>query len=137
MRALFALLLSIFFLFGCHEKEAKRADTALDTGRDFIRASLDGDFEKAESLLLPDKENKQLFDSYHEFYNKMPEEKKEGYKHASYEIHQIQETNDSTTLINYSNSFMQKSMEIKIIRQSGNWWVDFKHTSTEINPENK
>ena len=57
---------SIFFvcligLIACKPK-VERPHTALDTGRVFIRASLDGDFKTAENLLLKDSESVQLFD---------------------------------------------------------------------------
>jgi hypothetical protein len=38
------------------------------------------------------------------------------------------EVNDSTTVINYSNDYMNKPMEIKVIRSNNEWKVDFKYT---------
>ena len=58
---LFLLILSGFA--ACNQKQAETPDTALDTGREFIRASLNGDFEKASALILSDSQNVQLFDS--------------------------------------------------------------------------
>lgn len=106
----------------------------MDTGREFIRASLDGDFTKAESLLLKDTENVQLFDSYKLFYNKLPAEKKINYQKASYEINKYQDLDDSTTIINYSNSYMKKPMDIKVTRNNNTWEIDFKYTYSENQP---
>lgn len=122
----FFLILSL--LASCKEKKDAVPETALDTGREFIRASLDGKFDKAASLLLQDSQNVQLFESYKVFYEKLPKEKKQGYKDASYEINKYLDVDDSTTLINYSNSFMHTPMEIKLVRKSKVWGVDFKYT---------
>lgn len=124
-------LLSLFttlFFYSCSTKKETVPATALDAGRTFIRASLDGDFAKAEPLLLNDTANHQLFDSYKEFYNKLPADKKKNYKQASYEINKMEDINDSTTIINYSNSYMNKPMEIKLVRSAKLWAVDFKYT---------
>lgn len=112
----------------CNQKQAETPDTALDTGREFIRASLNGDFEKASALILSDSQNVQLFDSYIVFYKKLSDDKKKGYKEAAYEINKYLDVDDSTTLINYSNSFMNKPMDIKLVRKNKKWAVDFKYT---------
>jgi hypothetical protein len=100
----------------------------MDTGREFIRASLDGNFGDAETLLLKDTQNIQLFDSYKTFYKRLPADEKSNYKTASYEINKYLDVNDSTAIINYSNSFMKTPMEIKLVRSNKNWAVDFKYT---------
>lgn len=127
IRNVFSLLLLIAF-FACDSPKKNAPVTALDAGREFIRASLDGDFESAEPLLLVDTQNLQLFNSYKQFYSKLPEDKKKNYKEASYTINKFMELDDSTTLINYSNSYMNKPMEIKLVRINKNWNVDFKYT---------
>jgi len=123
-----SLAIIILFAASCTDQEAKPPVTALDTGREFIRASLNGDFENAEKLLLKDPENLELFDSYKLYYNRLPEEKKKNYKAASYEINKYLDVNDSSTIINYSNTYMNKPMEIKLVRVNKTWSVDFKYT---------
>lgn len=121
------LLVAILFFTGC-DQQISRPETALDTGREFIRASLNGDFKTAEPLLINDPENIQLFDSYKRYYNKMPEEMKNNYRKASYEINKFLEVDDSTTIINYSNNYMNKPMDIKVKKDGDVWGVDFKYT---------
>lgn len=128
MKRYFSLLLICICLFACNNKKDVPPQTAMDAGRTFIRASLDGDFDTAEPLLLNDTANRQLFDSYKDFYSKLPEEKKKNYKQASYNINKMEDINDSTTIINYSNSYMNKPMEIKLVRINKTWQVDFKYT---------
>ena len=128
MRHVFLFLLSAVMFLSCANNTEKHPQTALDTGRDFIRASLDGDFKNAESLLLKDTQNIQLFDSYKAYYERLPADKKNHYKEASYDINKFVDINDSTSIINYSNSFMKKPMEIKLVRVNKVWGVDFKYT---------
>jgi hypothetical protein len=131
--ATFALLI---LLISCNENKKAKPLTALDTGREFIRASLDGDFENAEEFLLADENNKQFFESYKSYYNRLPKQDKQKYKEASYEINKLMELNDSTVIINYANSYMHKPMEIKIIKKDNKWAVDFTYTSSGNLPIN-
>ncbi len=120
------VLLSIT-LFSCAADKKERPSTALDTGRAFIRASLDGDFESAEMLLLKDSQNLQLFQSYKMYYNRLPEATKKSYKKAAYTINKYVDVNDSTTIINYANNFMHRPMDIKVLNSADVWQVDFKY----------
>lgn len=128
MKRYFIITTTVLSLSACSNKKDQRPETAMDTGRTFIRASLDGDFKTAEPLLLNDSANHQLFDSYKDSYAKISAEKKKGYKESSYQVNKMEELNDSTTIINYSNSFMNKPTEIKLVRMNKLWWVDFKYT---------
>jgi hypothetical protein len=121
-----ALTLLIVSFAACQNKQ-QRPDNSLDTGRAFIRASLDGDFKTARDLLIPDSANRELFDSYEDYYGKLPQDRKENYRKASYEINKITEANDSTVTINYSNSYMHEPMEIRLVRRTGVWMVDFEY----------
>lgn len=128
MKNILILFLTAMIVSSCWEKTVKNPETALDTGREFIRASLNGNFERASYLMLQDTQNVQLFSSYKRLYNKLPEDTKRGYRDASYEINKYQDVDDSTTLINYSNSYMNEPMDIKLVRSNKRWAVDFKYT---------
>ncbi|RYY46768.1 MAG: DUF4878 domain-containing protein [Chitinophagaceae bacterium] len=136
MKKIILAVLVSTFLFGCQEKKNDQPQTATETGTAFIRASLDGDFERIESLLLNDTTNHQLFESYRDTYSKWPADKKKNYKAASYDINKLEELNDSVTIINYSNSYMNKPMEIKLVRENKSWLVDFKYTFSGNQPLN-
>lgn len=120
--------LMLFTLYGCNSNESIRPQSALETGRVFIRASLDGKFEKAVPLLLPDSQNLQLFETYKMYYDRLADEKKQNYQKASYNINKYEDLNDSVTIINYSNTYMNKPMEIKLVKSNKLWLVDFKYT---------
>jgi len=133
------LILFLTLLLGfsnCQENKKQRPTNALETGRTFIKASLDGDFETASSLLVADTQNIQLFTAYKEYYSRMSDEKKKHYKAADYIINKFTDLNDSTTIINYSNDYMNKPMEIKVVKINNKWAVDFKFTYSGNLPMN-
>lgn len=51
-------------------------------------------------------------------------------------INKYADENDSTTIINYSNSFINRPMEIKVVKTGGDWWVDFSYLSSGNLPIN-
>jgi hypothetical protein len=115
-------------LISCKQKKTESPATAMEVGRSFIRASLDGDFKTAEPLILSDVENRQAFESFKNYFAQLPEAQRNQYKTANYNINKYEDVNDSTTIINYSNSYMNKPMEIKLVRIENKWLVDFKYT---------
>ncbi len=127
-KKMFVVFSLILVLFSCNQHKTERPSTAIETGRVFIKASLIGDFSTAETLLVKDSENIALFNAYKQFYDRMPVDKKQHYKEASYEINKLNEANDSTVLINYANDYMNKPMEIKVVRNNAIWSIDFKYT---------
>jgi len=124
------ILIYIFFIvaIGCSEKQS-RPDDALGTARAFIRSSLDGDYNQAKLLMLQDSINLYELDQLSDRYNKqLTKEEKEGYKNASIIIHSLDQVNDSVVVINYSNSYKQKKMPVKVIFEDGVWQVDLNYT---------
>lgn len=130
MRYTFWILL-FFLISACSEnKEYEKPDDPLEAGREFIRFALDGEMSKAKSFILPDAVNERIFDNIEKKYAAESEEEKTSYKNASIIINKMHSINDSTAIINYSNSFKKEDSEIKLIKREGEWWVDFKYTFT-------
>ncbi len=129
--------ISIFFtliivaLCSCNtQDEHKRPTNSMDVGRNFIRATLDGDFVTAEDLLMKDSLNMETFQTYKNYYKtNLSADIKQGYKKASYYINKLEDINDSTVIINYSNTYMNKPTNIRIVKQNSLWSVDFKYTT--------
>ena len=136
MKLSLRLLMLLIIFESCNNNDAKRPSTSVATGTEFIRATLDGNFKSAEKLLLNDPQNTAMFDSYKTFYQRLPQEKKQAYKKASYIINMLTDENDSTTIINYSNSYMKQPMNIKVVRKNEMWSVDFKYTSADSSTTN-
>lgn len=120
---------SLFFI-SCDqqvEKIKKNADP-LEAGREFINASLTGDYDYAKQYLLSDSTNLMYFDRFVEFDEKKPAADKEGYKNANIIINSTENVSDSVAVINYSNTYKREPAKIKLIRKNNEWLVDFKYT---------
>jgi len=126
IKKIIPVLIATLFIVSCSQKT--RPTTAMDTGRDFIRATLDGNFDEAKELLYKDTFNVQFFDSYTQMYDRLPDDEKKNYKAADYIINKYTELGDTASIINYSNSYMKKPQDIKVINKNGEWLIDFKYT---------
>ena len=123
------LLLLAGFVFGCNQPEGfKKPEDGLDAGREFVRAVLDGDFTKAQMYVLPEEDDIRLFNRYKNYVKKRSEKERLGLKSSSIQINKVDEVNDSTTIINYANSYSKEPVDIKVIKKNGEWWIDFSYT---------
>jgi len=124
--------ISLFFI-ACNQsaKTVKNSDP-LEAGREFINASLTGDYDYAKKYLLTDSTNLMYFDRFVEFDEKKPAADKEGYKNANIIINSTENISDSVTIINYSNTYKKEPAKLKLIKKSNAWWVDFKYTFLDM-----
>jgi hypothetical protein len=110
-----------------NDRQAEKSENDIDAARNFIRAALDGKFDKARTYLLPDSINTNWMDLAERIYRKTDAETKSGYLSSSINIHQVSPVNDSTTMVIYSNSFKNDHDTLKILKQNGQWLVDLKY----------
>lgn len=130
MKKLLFILIAVISFYACQQKRERPAE-ALDTAREFIRSSLDGDYDWARELMIQDSLNLYELDVIEKKYkDEMTKKDKEGYKNASIIIHSVDAVSDSVVIVNYSNSFKKKQMPVKVIKRNGNWQVDFNYTFT-------
>jgi hypothetical protein len=116
-----------FLLFACsNQRSFKKAEDAQDAGREFIRASLDGDYERAEFYLLSDTTNRVLMAKWEKGFEGGDPASKKNYKDADILPINIQTLNDSVTIYTFSNSYKKDTTTIKIVRIQGEWLVDLK-----------
>jgi hypothetical protein len=116
-------------LFACSTPEGfKEPEDPLDAGREFVRAVLDGDYEKANLYLLKDPEDQELFNRYQTYMKKSPRKELLQLKSSSIVINKVETLSDSVTLINYSNSYTMKPTDLKVIKDGKSWKVDFSYT---------
>ena len=122
-------ILTIVLIFACNNPAGfRKPEDALDAGREFIRAVLDGDYKKAEYYVLPDEDDIRLFARYRDYMKKRPAEERDGLKSASIIINKVEAVSDTVSIINYAKSFSRKPMEIKVVKADGEWWIDFSYT---------
>ena len=121
------ILAIVFILAACNsDNEYKKAENAQDAGREFIRASLDGNYEKAEYYLLQDSTNRLLIGKWKKDYDHLDETGRGQYKDANILPILVQNRNDSVSLYTFSNSYKKDTTTIRIVRINGEWLVDLK-----------
>jgi hypothetical protein len=124
-------LLLILFFCSCKndEAEAERSENDVDAARNFIRAALDGDYQRARQYMLNDSLNTQLLNTFEDNYRThMNREDKRGYRESSIRMPDIRRVNDSASVVVYSNSYKNKTDSLKVVREKGQWLVDFKYS---------
>ncbi len=104
----------------------KKAEDAQDAAREFIRASLDGNYEKAQYYLLGDSTNRYLFERWKGSYDNLSKDEKDKYKDAEILVLDIHTINDSVTSYRYLNSYKKDTTTFKVMRIRGEWVVDLK-----------
>ena len=129
MKYTIIIFLQATFIISCTQTETKRPTAAMEVGNSFIRATLDGDFKNAAALLYNDSANNEIFDAFKRSFEAFPADKKASYKNASYTVNSFTEINDSTSILDYSNTFMKQNQKIKLIKKAAQWSVDFKYTT--------
>lgn len=130
MKKILFIFSVILVLVGC-EQQRSRPDDALETAREFIRSSLNGDYDWANELMLQDSVNTYELEIISRKYKtEMSEPDKEGYKKSSIIIHSVENVSDSVVIVNYSNSFKNKQLPLKVVRKDGKWQVDLNYTFT-------
>lgn len=117
---------ALVLLTACGSTELKKAEDAQDAGREFIRASLDGNYEKASFFLYPDSTNKMLFAKWKNDHEHMDHEMQKNYRNADILPINIQAVNDSVTSYTYANSYKKDTTTIRIVKINGEWLVDLK-----------
>ena len=115
--------------FSCSQPEGfQEPEDPLDAGREFIRATLDGDFEKASLYIIEDQEDKEIYERYEAYMKKQPKPERLKLKSASIIINKVEKLSDSVTIINFSNSYTMKPTDLKVLKMGNTWKVDFSYT---------
>jgi len=123
------IFLTIVLLTSCATSESyTKATDAQEAAREFIRASLDGNYDKASFYLYKDSAgvNEMLLNKWRNDYNHWTQEDKVGHKNASIRVITTRQINDSSLNYVFSNSYKKDTTTIKIIKARGEWLVDLQ-----------
>jgi hypothetical protein len=105
----------------------EKAEDPQDAGRQFIRASLDGDYKKARFYLLRDSTNMLLIERQKRDYESLNSQEKFQHRESSIRPISIEKVNDSATIYKYFNTYNPKdTTSITIVRSGTDWLVDLK-----------
>jgi hypothetical protein len=126
MKYLSIALIAIAFT-ACGDGSYQKAEDAQDAGRQFIRASLDGNYDKAKFYLLKDADNMTLLGKLQTDYQRMTNEEKRSFGDANIRPVEIKPLNDSITNYTYYNTYHPTdTTTIRIIKANNEWLVDLK-----------
>lgn len=117
----------LFILAACNSEDRKppAAENDIDAARNFIQASLEGNYKKAGTYMLPDSANL----SRMAVIERLPfaSDERKGLAGATINIHNVNRANDSTTIVIYSNSYKNNWDTLRVVRKSDQWLVDFNY----------
>jgi len=123
------LFFAVLTVLSCNSEAVyTKATDAQEAAREFIRASLDGNYDKASFYLYKDSAgvNEMLLNKWRTDYNGWKQEDKVGHKEANIIVITTQPVNDSTLNYIFSNSYKKDTTTIKIVKTKGEWLVDLK-----------
>jgi hypothetical protein len=137
MKNHFLFLILLMGFISCNQPEGfKEAEDPIDAGREFVRAVLDGNYEKAVLYIEDNQEDKDLFERYKQYMNNQPRKEKLQLKSSSIIINKVENLSDSVSIVNFSNSYSMKPTELKIVQKNKKWVVDFSFTFSGNIPNN-
>lgn len=129
MKKLIGGVFFLLFLYSCSNNDVPgTSESDIDAARNFIRASLDNDFDKARSYMIQDSLNNEYLDAAMRHRASRPKEENRLYKEASIRIFDTRKESDSVSIISYSNSYRNTKDSLKIVRNNNQWMVDLKYS---------
>lgn len=122
-------ILSALFFTACQNATGVvEPEDGEDAGREFVRAVLDGDYVKAETYIVKDEEDVELYKRYVDYMRKLDGKELIEYKQSNITIHEIQHQGDTTVIMKYSNSVTKQPQNLKVVKRNDKWLVDFSYT---------
>lgn len=109
---------------GTESTSYRKAEDALDAGREYVNACLQGDFSKAAFYIVADEPNHHLLQQTEKSYREKDKEGRQQLRNASINIHEVKDLTDSTTEIHYSNSFDKTTHTLQVVKRDQTWLVD-------------
>ncbi|MCR6719898.1 MAG: DUF4878 domain-containing protein [Chitinophagaceae bacterium] len=129
MKQTITLSFLLFFALACGDDKKKEmaGENAADAASSFIRAALDGDYEKAKHYMLQDSVNLEDLNTAIRLHERLTPEERTKYRESSIRIFTNRALNDSANIITYSNSFRNRKDSLLVVRVGEQWMVDFKY----------
>jgi hypothetical protein len=120
------LYFAAVLLIACGGKQQnyRKAEDALDAGREYIDACLQGDFSKAAFYSVPDKKNSDIIDAVEKAYREKDKEGRQQLRTASINISEVKDLTDTSTIIHYNNSFDKQPHALQVVKRDNTWLVD-------------
>lgn len=129
MKQKITLSFLLFFAFACGNNDNKdiAGENDIDAARSFIRAALDGDYNKARTFMLQDSINLEDLNKAIVLNERLTPDEKKQYRESTIRIFETRSINDSSSIITYSNSYRNRKDSLLVVKDAGRWVVDFKY----------
>ena len=130
MKKLFIYSLLLIAITACNseDRKAPESENDVDAARNFIRSALDGRYDLAKKYMLQDSVNLQYLENVAQrSYAKASDEVTRAYKASGINVHNVSRTNDSTTVVIFSNTYKNDRDTLKVVKENSKWLVDFKY----------
>jgi hypothetical protein len=112
---------------GCGAGSYDKAENAQDAGREFIRASLDGDYRKAKFYMLQDTTNLMMIRQQQLNYEQLSPAERTERRGSNIRPISISAINDSVTVYTYYNTYNTKdTTAMTVLKTGSDWVVDLK-----------
>ncbi len=110
------------------ETSFTKAADAQEAAREFVRSSLDGNYDRASFYLYKDSAgvNEMLLNKWKSDYSKWSQEEKVGHKNANIIVITTEPLKDSSLNYVFSNSYKKDTTTIKVVKANGAWLIDLK-----------
>ena len=134
------------FFYTCksnNKRPTGKSENNIDAARNFIRSALDGKFDEARTYMLPDSPNTNYMDVAERSFQNTDQGVKNSYRTSTIIIHEVDDVNDSTTIVIYSNSYKNDRDTLRVVKTNNQWLVDLKYLfehgsdTMSIKPGNK
>jgi hypothetical protein len=129
MKKLLSGFIILFTIYSCSNNDVPgTSESDIDAARNFIRSSLDNDFDKARTYMIQDSANIEYLDAAMRNRASQPKEVNRLYKESSIRIFDTRKESDSVSIISYSNSYRNTKDSLKVVRNNNQWLVDLKYS---------
>jgi Domain of unknown function (DUF4878) len=130
MKKIIILFALAVMIVSCGTTEAgyTKAADAQEAAREFVRSSLDGNYDRASFYLYKDSAgvNEMLLNKWKTDYGKWSQEDKVGHKNSNIIVITTEQLKDSALNYVFSNSYKKDTTTIKVVKSNGEWLVDLK-----------
>ncbi len=124
---IFLFLLCFFYACKSKDQPTGKSDNSIDAARNFIRSALDGKFDLARTYMYSDSSNINYMDVAERSFQNTDQATKNNYRTSTIIIHTVNDINDSTAIIIYSNSYKNDKDTLRVIKEKNQWLVDLKY----------
>jgi hypothetical protein len=99
-------------------------DSGIEAGRQFINAVYNGNFKRANQLIVQDDKNKaRLYEDFEKVFRAKNSFGKDSLSKVSIQINKISAPDSLTTLIEFTNAYDNSESALRVIKEDGFWRV--------------